>query len=211
MTLIQRSTLVTAPGAAKVDKYNIAINGKVNGNEVAVDDKADALYKAIYNNYTTLNKYFQAIATEYKKCASKSVKGQKLMASLKNVANKCKDQGNECIARQKKLKELYTKALTEKNTNELNNAISSITGLKQENKNINENYTTLNNNYSTLQNNTAELKKNYDELQGNYNSLQGNYTNLQNSYNTLNDNYNEVSKRIQTLQEMVDRLSRNSK
>ena len=104
-----------------------------------------------------------------------------------------------------------TKALTEKNTNELNNAISSITGLKQENKNINENYTTLNNNYSTLQNNTAELKKNYDELQGNYNSLQGNYTNLQNSYNTLNDNYNEVSKRIQTLQEMVDRLSRNSK
>ena len=201
MTLIQRSTLVDAPSSAKVEKYNLSINGKVNTNDVVVDKKADALYNAIYKNYTELNKYFQAIAKEYKNCASKSVKGEKLVASLKKVAKNCENQGKYCLNRQKNLKTFYPKAITEKNTNELNGAID---GLQADSKNLNANYDTLNKNYTELQNETATLKTNYNDLQGSYNSLHESYANL-------NNNYNEVSKQLKELQSLVDSLSRNSK
>jgi predicted nucleic acid-binding Zn-ribbon protein len=194
MALIQRSTLVDAPTNTKVEKNILTMNGKVNTNEVVVDKKADALYNAIYKNYTELNKYFQAIAAEYRNCANKSVKGQKLVASLKKVAKNCENQGKYCLNRQKNLKTLYTKAVTEKNTNELNNAIDS---LQADNKDLSSNYT-------TLQNDTNALKTSYNDLQGSYNSLHESYTNLTN-------NYNEVSEQLKKLQDVVDSLSRNSK
>ena len=120
-----QSGLVTAPKGTSVVKYEIKVNSKVNSEEVTVDKKADELYEKIYSAYSKLSKLFGDIATEYRKCATQSVKGDTICAALKKVAQKCESDSTNCITRQKNLKEYYKKSVTEKYTNELNSAIGA--------------------------------------------------------------------------------------
>ena len=122
------STLVTAPKKNVVEGYNIGIGSKVNIEEVVVNDKADELYNKIHSSYSLLNKFFQEIAAEYRKCASQSVKGDSICASLKKVASNCEKQGQYCLNRQRNLEDLYTKDRTQKYTSELEYAIDENVG-----------------------------------------------------------------------------------
>ena len=120
-----QSGLVTAPKGTTVLQYEIRVNSKVNTEEVTVDKKADELYEKIYSAYSKLSKTFAEIATEYRNCASQSVKGDSICSALKKVAQKCEADSKNCITRQKNLQEYYKKSVTEKYTNELNTAIGA--------------------------------------------------------------------------------------
>ena len=121
------STLVTAPNKNVVDGYRIEVGSKVNTEEIVVNNKADELYEKIHSSYTLLNKFFQEIAAEYRKCASQSVKGDSICASLKKVASNCEKQGQFCLNKQRSLENLYTKDKSDKYTAELEYAVDADT------------------------------------------------------------------------------------
>ena len=136
MSLIEKSTLVTAPNGTKVSNYEIKLNTKVNENDLTVNNKADELKSKIEACYKNINRDFNTIATEYRKCANQSVKGDKLVASLKKVAKNCENQGKYCLNRKKQLDNLYKKALSEQHTNELNMAIEEIEGFSTDSASV---------------------------------------------------------------------------
>ncbi len=117
---IQKSSLVTAPSGVKMKQYEInGVNGKVNEEEIVVDKKAHELYENIYNTYTQLNKYFQEIGEEYRRCASQSVKGDGLETALKKLAKNCENQGRYCLDRQERLAEDFKMAVTDSSVGDL--------------------------------------------------------------------------------------------
>ena len=138
MAMSERSSLVTAPNATKVSNYVLKISSKVNDNELVVNNKADEFKSKIEACYKNLNKHFLEIASEYRKCANQSVKGDKIVSSLKKVASNCETQGKYCLNRKKQLDTLYKKAQSESYTNELNSAIDSIDGSSDFNSSISD-------------------------------------------------------------------------
>ncbi len=123
---IKKSSLVTAPSGTKMRQYILnGVNGKVNEGEVIVNKKANELYKNIYKTYTKLNKYFQEIGKEYRRCATQSVKGDNLVSALKKVAKNCENQGQYCLNKQKKLKKLFKMSITKNNVSDLEVAVTS--------------------------------------------------------------------------------------
>jgi hypothetical protein len=127
MSLVGKSTLVTAPNGTAISKYELRVSNKVEENMVIVDDRADELKQKIETCYKNLNTYFLRIAEEYRRCANQSVKGDRLVSSLKKVATNCENQGRYCLNRKKQLDTLYKKALSEAYTNDLNEAIDANT------------------------------------------------------------------------------------
>ena len=126
METTEKSSLITTTSSSEIEKYRIPkIGSKVNENEIVVNKKANDKYKNIMNLYTKINNDFQEIAKEYRLCASKSVKGDKICASLKKVATNCENQGKACLEKKKILKSLFTYSSTERATKALNDATSS--------------------------------------------------------------------------------------
>ena len=111
-----------SPSGVSMKNYFLSLNNKVNENEVVVDKKAQELYDKIYKTYSNLNKYFQEIALEYKRCATQSVKGDSLVEGLKKIAKNCENQGKYCLNRQKDLEKSFKMAITKSSVNDLETA-----------------------------------------------------------------------------------------
>ncbi len=189
MTLIEKSTLVTAPSGTKVAKYELAVGTKVNSNELVLDSKADTLKKEIDECYKKIEGYFKSIATEYRSCANKSVKGTKIVASLKKVATNCEKQGEYCGTRKKQLNTLFTKDKNKKDEIELENAIDNL-------------QTSSNTNSSEIDNVKSDLTTLSDRTE----SITQSNNALNESVSNLWNRNNELEERIKVLEESISKL-----
>ena len=124
--MADKKATITAPKASTMRKLILKKNAKVDTNVVIVNKKADQYYNGILTNYKNIQKYFNTIATEYRNCANKSVKGDKICASLKKVATDCENQGKYCQERAKWLKIAYKKDKSAKSVVDLENSVGTL-------------------------------------------------------------------------------------
>ena len=96
-------SLITAKNPSTVSSYLPTMGKKVSPNEVTLNDKALEIKEKMLLSYKRLNQLFKNLATEYRNCANRSVRGTDLVEGLKKVASNCEKQGEYCLKRGRNL------------------------------------------------------------------------------------------------------------
>ena len=113
-----QSSLVTARTSGGVKKLELQ-KAKNVGKAFNLDPKAKTYYSNMLKNYANLKTYFTKVGEEFNACATKSIKGDKLQATLKKISKNCTQQGTYCSKRAIDLKNCFRYAEMEKQLNYL--------------------------------------------------------------------------------------------
>ena len=208
--MTERSTLVTAPNSSKVAKYELSMGSKVNNNEIVLNAKADELKAKMDACYVKLNEHFKNIATEYRNCANKSVKGADLVNALKKLAKNCENQGKYCLNRKKNLDDWFTKDQQQKESTEVKQAVGALeSSTSSMNNDISEVKSSVNNlesSTSTMSQDISSVKSTVDSLSSTTEELKSQGTQMTNNINDLMTKSNDIEERMKILEDFANKL-----